>query len=181
MNTTIDLNVFRAQLIADISAEDNIEVLESLRRAYRRARNRMKRERAPLPPYTMEELNARIDEFEAELEAGEWLEEEEANAKQWTVPQMEDEICAKYEVVGKKYNLPIHYVGEAFSQVYENHKEINLYADDNKHPSYEGSYLSALVHIGTMFNCDVTSSAFNGELSEETANTLKAVASNVIF
>lgn len=81
MNTTIDLNVFRAQLIADISAEDNIEVLESLRRAYRRARNRMKRESAPLPPYTMEELNARIDEFEAELEAGEWLEEEEANAK----------------------------------------------------------------------------------------------------
>lgn len=81
MNTTIDLNVFRAQLIADISAEDNIEVLESLRRAYRRARNRMKRERTPLPPYTMEELNARIDEFEAELEAGEWLEEEEANAK----------------------------------------------------------------------------------------------------
>ena len=50
MNTTIDLNVFRAQLIADISAEDNIEVLESLRRAYRRARNRMKRESAPLPP-----------------------------------------------------------------------------------------------------------------------------------
>ena len=119
--------------------------------------------------------NAEISLYET------WGFEEEANAKQWTVPQMEDEICAKYEEVGKKYNLPIHYVGEAFSQVYENHKEINLYADDNKHPSYEGSYLSALVHIGTMFNCDVTSTAFNGELSEETANTLKAVASNVIF
>ena len=119
--------------------------------------------------------NAEISLYET------WGFEEEANAKQWTVPQMEDEICAKYEEVGKKYNLPIHYVGEAFSQVYENHKEINLYADDNKHPSYEGSYLSALVHIGTMFNCDVTSTAFNGELSEETANTLKAVASNVVF
>lgn len=119
--------------------------------------------------------NAEISLYET------WGFEEEANAKQWTVPQMEDEICAKYEEVGTKYNLPIHYVGEAFSQVYENHKEINLYADDNKHPSYEGSYLSALVHIGTMFNCDVTSTAFNGELSVETANTLKAVASNVIF
>lgn len=119
--------------------------------------------------------NAEISLYET------WGFEEEANAKQWTVPQMEDEICAKYEELGKKYNLPIHYVGEAFSQVYENHKEINLYADDNKHPSYEGSYLSALVHIGTMFNCDVTSTAFNGELSEVTANTLKAVASNVIF
>ena len=31
-----------------------------------------------LAPYTMEELNARIDEFEAELEAGEWLTSEEA-------------------------------------------------------------------------------------------------------
>ena len=110
-----------------------------------------------------------------------WGFEEEASAKQWTIPQMEDEICKKYEVVGSKYNLTVHYVGEAFSQVYENHKNINLYAEDNKHPSYEGSYLSALVHIGTMFNCDVTSTTFNGELSEETASTLKAVASNVIF
>ena len=32
-----------------------------------------------LAPYTMEELNARIDEFEAELEAGEWLTSEEAD------------------------------------------------------------------------------------------------------
>ena len=32
-----------------------------------------------LTPYTMEELNARIDEFEAELEAGEYLTAEEAN------------------------------------------------------------------------------------------------------
>ena len=32
-----------------------------------------------LAPYTMEELNARPDEFEAELEAGEWLTSEEAD------------------------------------------------------------------------------------------------------
>lgn len=32
-----------------------------------------------LAPYTAEELNARIDEFEAELEAGEWLTLEEAD------------------------------------------------------------------------------------------------------
>ena len=81
MNTTIDLNVFRAQLIADISAEDNIEVLESLRRAYRRARNRMKRESAPLPPYTLEELNARIDAAEAEFAAGKGIPSEEAHQR----------------------------------------------------------------------------------------------------
>ncbi len=34
---------------------------------------------ARLVPYTLEELNARIDEFEAELEAGEWLTAEEAD------------------------------------------------------------------------------------------------------
>ena len=36
-------------------------------------------EKEHLTHYTMEELNARIDEFEAELEAGEYLTAEEAN------------------------------------------------------------------------------------------------------
>ena len=94
---------------------------------------------------------------------------------------MEEEICSKYDSVANKYNLSVHYVGKAFSEVYENHPEINLYAEDNKHPSYEGSYLSALVHIGKMFNCDVRSTSFNGELDENVANTLKEVAFNVVF
>ena len=35
MNTTIDLNAYRDQLLQDISHVDNLEVLESIRRAYR--------------------------------------------------------------------------------------------------------------------------------------------------
>lgn len=111
-----------------------------------------------------------------------WGFEEEAISKKWTVPEMENEIAKKYEDASKDKNLKIHYVGEAFSVVYENHKEINLYdANDNKHPSYAGSYLSALVHVASLFDCDVRVTKFNGTLDETTANTLKQVAYNVVL
>ena len=129
-------------------------------------------------------LKTNINEYQnnAEISLYEtWGFEEGASANKWTIPQMEEEICSKYDSVANKYNLSVHYVGKAFSEVYENHPEINLYAEDKKHPSYEGSYLSALVHIGTMFNCDVRSTSFNGELDENVANTLKEVAFNVVF
>ena len=68
MNTTIDLNAYRDQLLQDISHVDNLEVLESIRRAYRRAL-----------PYTMEELHARIDRSLADAKAGRVYTNEEMN------------------------------------------------------------------------------------------------------
>lgn len=111
-----------------------------------------------------------------------WGYEEEATNNKWTIPEMEQQICSCYDKVAEKYDLSVHYVGKAFTEVYNNHSEINLYNEqDNKHPSYAGSYLSALVHIGTMFKCDVRTCTFNGTLDETTANTLKEVAFNVVF
>lgn len=76
MHTTIDIDTYRNQLLEDIRTEDNLEVLERVRQAYTRAMKKQK-----LPPYTMEELDARIDQFEANMEAGKWLTVEEANRK----------------------------------------------------------------------------------------------------
>ncbi|MCD8092739.1 MAG: hypothetical protein LUF01_07865 [Bacteroides sp.] len=65
---TIELDTCRNELIRDILATDNIEVLRTMRRAYRHAMNRMMKRAEKLASctYTMEELNARIDEAEAE-------------------------------------------------------------------------------------------------------------------
>lgn len=65
---TIDLNAYQNELVRDILATDNLEVLQTVRRAYHRAVNKVvKKVEAETPaPYTMEELNARIDEAEAE-------------------------------------------------------------------------------------------------------------------
>ncbi len=79
MHTTIDIDTYRNQLLEDIRTEDNLEVLERVRQAYTRAIHQVKKQK--LPPYTMEELDARIDQFEANMEAGKWLTVEEANRK----------------------------------------------------------------------------------------------------
>lgn len=65
---TIDLNAYQNELIRDILATDNLEVLQTVRRAYHRAVNKVmkSKEVVNLPAYTMEELNARMDEAEAE-------------------------------------------------------------------------------------------------------------------
>ncbi len=84
MNTTIDLNAYRDQLLQDISHVDNLEVLESIRRAYRRALNKLKKEEKEaetLTPYTMEELHAMVDESEAEIAAGKGISSEEAHRR----------------------------------------------------------------------------------------------------
>lgn len=63
---------------------DNDEAMEQLDSYLLRLKKKMaKAEKAekPLSPYTMEELNARIDEAEAEIEAGEVLTCKQANAE----------------------------------------------------------------------------------------------------
>ena len=68
MNTTTDLDAYRAQLLQDTSNVDNLEALQSIRRAYRRAVSKLKKETPA--PYTVEELNARIDQALDDAKAG---------------------------------------------------------------------------------------------------------------
>lgn len=98
-----------------------------------------------------------------------------------SVSDMEKLIRDKYIECAQENSLKVSHVGEAFTYVYENHKDINLYWSDDKHQSYAGAYLSACVHLSTIFNVDVRSSTFNGNLSEEVANTLQEVAYNIVF
>lgn len=79
---TIELNACRNELARDILTTDNVEVLRSVRRAYHRAVSKvMKNSTESVAPYTMEELNARIDEAEAEFAAGEGIPTEVAHQR----------------------------------------------------------------------------------------------------
>ncbi len=83
MSTTVNIDTYRAQLLQDISNVDNLEVLESIRRAYRRAMGKLKKEKEEetLKPYTLEELHARIDRSEADFAAGRYITNEEMNRR----------------------------------------------------------------------------------------------------
>ncbi len=69
MNTNISLDTLL----------DMLRPLNSDNKRWLAARLYEEAEEESLTPYTREELNARIDEFEAELEAGELLTAEEAD------------------------------------------------------------------------------------------------------
>lgn len=98
-----------------------------------------------------------------------------------SVSKMEELLREAYQQCGEELSLPVTNVGEAFTYVYENHKDINLYWKDDKHQSYAGAYLSACVHLATIFGVDVRSANFTGDLDNKTATTLQEVAYNVVF
>lgn len=104
-----------------------------------------------------------------------------ANELKITIPEVEEKIRNEYDRVGNKYNLDVHYVGEAFSYVYQNYQDINLYNDDGRHPSYEGSYLASLVHVASLLGVDIRATTFIGDLNEDVANTLQEVAYKIVF
>ena len=109
------------------------------------------------------------------------------------IPEMEDTIRYNSKMVGKRYDLTVVYVGQAFTYIYENHKDLNLYHQDNKHPSYIGSFLSALIHVATITGKHVDKVTYQGEygvindygqetfVSEKTLKILKDTAEMVVY
>lgn len=98
-----------------------------------------------------------------------------------SVSTMEGLIRDAYHKCAEEYSISVTDVGKAFTYVYENHPTISLYGSDDKHQSYTGAFLSALVHVANMFNVDVKESTFLGNLSEQTASILKEAAYKVVF
>ena len=109
------------------------------------------------------------------------------------IPEMEDTIRYNTRMVAKNQNMGVIYVGQAFTYVYENYKDINLYHQDNRHPSYIGSYLAALVHVATLTGKHVRNVTYQGEygvtneygqvtfVNEVTKGILIDVAEQVVF
>lgn len=64
----MELDAHRMELIRNIMETDNLEVLKKMKKYFVRVTKEEAKDN--LAPYTMEELNARIDEAEAEIDAG---------------------------------------------------------------------------------------------------------------
>ncbi len=113
-----------------------------------------------------------------------WGYQEAADSLKITIPEMELQLRNAYVEAASQVNAGVCFVGKAFTKVYTEHPEINLYYSDNKHPSYNGAFLSACVHVATILNIDPRTSAFTGDqsqISAETVNLLKQAAYTVVF
>ena len=93
-----------------------------------------------------------------------------------SVSTMEKLIRDAYIQCAADNGVLVSHAGKAYTEVYENHKEINLFGGDDKHQSYAGAYLSACVHLSTIFGLDVRNTTFTGEISTEVADVLQSVA-----
>jgi hypothetical protein len=94
-----------------------------------------------------------------------------------SVEAMEGLIRNAYVRCASENKVKVSHVGEAFTYVYKNHEQIDLYSStDNKHQSYAGAYLSAAVHLSTILKVDVREATFRGELSQQNADLLLNVA-----
>lgn len=66
--STIELDAHRMELIRNIMETNSLEALKKMKKYFVKVTKEETKEN--LTPYTMEELNARIDEAEAEIDAG---------------------------------------------------------------------------------------------------------------
>jgi hypothetical protein len=72
-------------------------------------------------------------------------------------------------------------VGWTWKEVRSKYPDVELFASDNAHPSYNGSYLTAAVHYASIFkeSCEVNS--YNGNLSASVALALRTEASSMVL
>ncbi len=82
----------------------------------------------------------------------------EIDSNQVSYQEMSDRIAMGYQYVSDKYALPIVPVGQVWETVKTNYPSINLYTEDNQHPSLYGSYLAAC----TFFTSILKSSPIEG-------------------
>lgn len=92
---------------------------------------------------------------------------------------MEMKLRAASTAIADELDIPVIYVGAAFSKSYTEHPEIELYHTDLKHPGPLGSYLIAWTIFGTVFGVDPVTLSYNG-YTQKYGATLRATASEII-
>lgn len=110
-----------------------------------------------------------------------WGYKSDADARNMTIPEMELKIREAYDNAAQAMGVKVSYVGKAFSYVFKEYTQYNLYYEDNKHPSYEGAFLSACVHAATVLGIDPRTSTYTGNLDSSVAETLKSVAYTTVY
>lgn len=98
-----------------------------------------------------------------------------------TYEGMDSVLCARYVMAQKKVDGLIAPVGRVRNYIIHNYPEIELYVEDESHPSPEGSFVSAVTFYTVMFKKDPTLTSYNYSLSHEVASIIKQAAKAVVF
>ena len=91
-------------------------------------------------------------------------------------PEMQNQLEKEFLKVSKINKLRMIPAGQAFLHINQNYPNINLYTNDLRHPSKEGTYLAALMVFTTLNNTSPEGNAYMIDLEPEIAKTLQRVA-----
>ncbi len=95
-------------------------------------------------------------------------------------PLMIEELREEFFKAAKINNIFLIPVGEAFYTFQKKYPEINLYTDDFRHPSKEGTYLAAAVTFGSLFNLDVTGTKGIKGINADVAHKIHKIADSTV-
>lgn len=97
-----------------------------------------------------------------------------------TNKSMSDSIRVGYEYVSSLFNLPMVPVGPVWSDFRASNHNIELYSDDDAHPSFHGSYLIACSFYTAIFKT-MPKSTYRGRIKKRDAKRLQAAAYNYVI
>jgi len=91
-------------------------------------------------------------------------------------PEMQKQLEKEFFKASKLNNLRMVPAGPAFLFVNKNFSNINLYTEDLRHPSKEGTYLAALMVYTTLSKKSPVGNSYSMGLDPKVARTLQEVA-----
>lgn len=95
--------------------------------------------------------------------------------------EMQDSVRATYLRLGYLLDAPVAPAGVAWQNAIRDGYPHSLFNADGYHPSPSGSYLAACVFYAVLFQQSPVGLSFTGDLAEENAVWLQAIADSTVF
>ena len=98
-----------------------------------------------------------------------------------TYEGMDSLLCERYTYMAQQYDAALCPVGRVWRMLRKDHPEIELYQQDNSHPSLAGTYAAACAFYVLLFHRDPDSIGYNASLPIGTAQTIRSVVRTVVY
>ena len=89
-------------------------------------------------------------------------------------------IVAAHEAMSRELDIPVAWAVSAGHDLNDREIDFELYAQDQSHPSYAGSYIAALTVMAVVFGVDPVSLTFDGLLQPAQAALCREAAGKVM-
>lgn len=98
-----------------------------------------------------------------------------------TREQMQTQIAQSYATIADKLNALLSPVGIAFMRSAQQHPEIELWGEDQQHPTPAGTYLASCVLYASLFDKSPVGLKYSAELNAKTAAILQQIAGDLVI